>query len=115
KILVDVANPLDYSGGMPPGLFVCSDDSLGERIQAAFPETRVVKALNTVDYQLIVEPARVPGEHVVLIAGDDATAKREVTQLIHSLGWPEARVHDLGGIIAARNSEMFAPLWFNLV
>lgn len=114
KVLVDVANPLDFSGGMPPTLSVCNDSSLGEQIQAAFPRVKVVKALNTMNCQVMVDPSRVPGGHVVLIAGEDAEAKRRVTALIGSFGWPEDRVRDLGGIAAARGSEMFVPLWLTL-
>jgi len=54
KILVDVANPLDFSRGMPPTLTVCNTDSLAEQIQRAFPKVRVVKSLNTVTAALMV-------------------------------------------------------------
>jgi 8-hydroxy-5-deazaflavin:NADPH oxidoreductase len=114
KVLVDVANPLDFSRGMPPTLAICNDDSLGERIQATFPAARVVKALNTVNCRVMVDPARVPGDHVAFVNGDDDEAKREVTELLESFGWPRQRVVDLGGIRAARGAEMYLPLWLTL-
>ena len=114
KVLVDVANPLDFSGGMPPTLSICNDDSLGERIQATFPEARVVKALNTVNSAVMVEPARVGGDHVVFVCGEDAGAKGEVEELLGSFGWPAERIVDLGGIAAARGTEMYLPLWLTL-
>jgi predicted dinucleotide-binding enzyme len=114
KVLVDVANPLDFSGGMPPTLAICNDDSLGERIQATFPEARVVKALNTVNCQVMVDPGRVPGDHVTFVSGDDEDAKREVAELLQSFGWPRERIVDLGGIRAARGVEMYLPLWLSL-
>ena len=114
KVLVDIANPLDFSQGMPPALAICNDDSLGERIQATFPEARVVKTLNTMNCQVMVDPARVPGEHGVLVSGDDDSAKREVTALLGGFGWPEERIIDLGGISTARGTEMYLPLWLSL-
>jgi predicted dinucleotide-binding enzyme len=114
KVLVDVANPLDFSQGMPPTLEFCNDDSLGERIQAEFPRARVVKTLNTVNCEVMVEPARVPGEHVAFLSGDDETAKGEVAELLESFGWPPGRTVDLGGIRAARGMEMYLPLWLSL-
>ncbi len=48
KVLLDVANPLDFSQGFPPTLSVKDTDSLAEQIQRAFPQARVVKALNIV-------------------------------------------------------------------
>ena len=114
KVLVDIANPLDFSQGMPPVLAVCNDDSLGERIQATFPEARVVKTLNTMNCQVMVDPARVPGEHSVFVSGDDDSAKREVTALLRGFGWPEERIIDLGGISTARGTEMYLPLWLSL-
>ena len=75
KVLVDVAVPLDFSKGVPPTLFVFGDNSLGEQIQRAFPETKVVKALNTVNCQVMVDPSRVPGDHDIIVSGNDAAAK----------------------------------------
>jgi predicted dinucleotide-binding enzyme len=110
KILVDVANPLDFSRGMPPALSVCNTDSLGEQIQRAHPDARVVKALNTMNAAVMTNP--VGG--VVFVCGDDADAKGEVTQLLGMFGWPPERVVDLGGIDAARGTEMYLPLWLSL-
>ena len=114
KTLVDVANPLDASQGFPPTLALCNDDSLGERIQAAFPASNVVKTLNTMNCQVMVEPTRVPGEHAVFVSGEDEGAKREVNDLLESFGWPEERIIDLGGIRTARGTEMYLPLWLSL-
>jgi predicted dinucleotide-binding enzyme len=115
KTLVDVSNPLDFSGGMPPTLTVCNDDSLGERIQAAFPAARVVKALNTVNAAIMVAPQRVPGAHNLFVCGEDEGAKAETIDLLESFGWPRDAVIDLGGIEAARGTEMYLPLWLRLM
>ena len=112
KVLVDVANPLDSSQGMPPILSVCNDDSLAEQIQRAYPEARVVKALNMVNAAVMTDPGILPGEHDAFIAGDDEGAKAEVTTLLESFGWPS--VIDLGEISAARGMEMYLPLWLRL-
>lgn len=114
KILVDIANPLDFSGGVPPTLSVCNDSSLGEQIQDAFPEARVVKTLNTVNASLMVEPRELPGEHVVFVSGNDADAKRWVTQTLLRdwFDWPE--VVDLGDITTARGTEMYLALWVRM-
>jgi 8-hydroxy-5-deazaflavin:NADPH oxidoreductase len=115
KILVDVANPLDFSHGMPPTLSVCNDDSLGEQIQAAFPEAKVVKALNTINNQVMTEPGRLPGAHNVFVCGEDAGAKATVGELLQELGWAPEQIVDLGGISAARGTEMYLPLWLCLM
>ena len=114
KVLIDVANPLDFSQGMPPILAFCNTESLGERIQAAFPDVRVVKALNTMNCQVMVDPARVPGDHTVFVSGEDEGAKREVAELLESFGWTRNRTLDLGGIRAARGTEMYLTLWLSL-
>ncbi len=115
KILIDISNPLDFSHGMPPSLFVVNTDSLGEQIQRRFPAARVVKTLNTVTAALMVNPALVGGgDHAIYVSGDDAAAKVEVTGYLRDwFGWQQ--VVDLGGIASARSAEMILPLWVNLM
>jgi predicted dinucleotide-binding enzyme len=114
RVLIDVANPLDFSQGMPPSLFVSNTDSLGEQIQHAFPEAKVVKALNTMNCEVMVDPSKVPGEHDVFLCGEDAEAKRQVDELLRSFGWPAERIRDLGGISSARGTEMYVAFWLRL-
>ena len=115
KVLIDVANTLDFSKGRPPTLSVCNDDSLGEQIQRAHPDARVVKTLNTMNCEVMVQPSLVPGRHNVFVCGEDADAKHQVTELLRSFGWPSEAVIDLGGIGAARGTEMYLPLWLALM
>lgn len=114
KVLIDVANPLDASAGMPPTLDPVNTDSLGERIQRAFPDVKVVKTLNTMNCRIMVDPSRVPGEHHVFVSGDDAGAKEQVAELLVSFGWPPSAVLDLGDITTARGAEMLLPMWLRL-
>jgi len=115
KILIQVGNPLDTSSGLPPSLTVCNTDSLGEQVQREFPETRVVKALNTVNCDVMVDPGRVPGDHDLFICGNDATAKREVIdRLCEWFGWKPGNIVDLGDISNSRGTEMFLALWVRL-
>jgi hypothetical protein len=101
---------------MPPTLSVCNDDSLGEQIQRAFPDARVVKTLNTVNASVMVDPGSVPGEHDLFICGDDDEAKAQVSSaILESFGWPADRIHDLGDITGARAVEMYLPLWVRLM
>ncbi|MCC6619622.1 MAG: NAD(P)-binding domain-containing protein [Deltaproteobacteria bacterium] len=113
KVLIDVSNPLDFSRGMPPSLFVSNTTSLGERIQATFPNARVVKSLNTVNAGIMVDPGRIGGgEHDMFVAGNDPVAKTIVSGLLAELGWKH--VIDLGDITMARGLEMYLPLWVRL-
>jgi 8-hydroxy-5-deazaflavin:NADPH oxidoreductase len=114
KVLIDVANALDFSAGGPPSLTVCNTDSLGEQIQRAFPAARVVKALNTVNADVMVDPRTVPGSHTIFVSGNDADAKAQVTELLQSFGWAAEDIMDLGDITAARGTEMYLPLWLRL-
>jgi predicted dinucleotide-binding enzyme len=99
---------------MPPTLSVVSSDSLGEQIQRAVPEARVVKTLNTVSAGLMVDPRRLGnGDHVVFVSGNDAAAKAEVTKLLQAgFGWTD--VVDLGDITTARGPEAYLLLWTRL-
>lgn len=113
KVLIDVSNPLDFSKGMPPTLFICNDDSLGERIQTSFPDLKVVKTLNTVNASIMVDAALLPGKHDLFMSGNDADAKAQVKSLLaESFGW--SIIHDLGDITTARGTEMILPLWIRL-
>jgi 8-hydroxy-5-deazaflavin:NADPH oxidoreductase len=114
KVLADLALPLDLSNGMPPKVLVAADDSLGEQIQRAFPDTRVVKTLNTMFFPVMIDPSRVPGEHVVFVAGEDDDAKTTVGELLRQFGWPAESVIDLGGIRGARGTEGYMQLYFTL-
>ena len=109
KPVLDISNPLDFSAGFPPSLFVKDTDSLGEQLQAAFPEAHVVKSLNTLTAQLMVEPSLLGEATTVFVSGDHPGAKEAVTELLTALGHQD--VIDLGGIETARGTEMFLPLW----
>ena len=110
---MDVANPLDFSAGMPPSLFVCNTDSLGEQIQRRFPDAHVVKTLNTMSASVMIDPGRVGGgDHSVFVSGDNTEAKRRVAELLTAMGHTD--VIDLGDITTARGPEMYLPLWLRL-
>jgi predicted dinucleotide-binding enzyme len=110
KVLLDVANPLEFSGGAPS--LAAGAGSLGERIQRAYPEVRVVKALNTVTAEVMTHPTRLGEDHTAFVAGDDAEAKATVADLLRSFGWKS--ILDLGGIEAARGMEMYLMLWLSV-
>jgi predicted dinucleotide-binding enzyme len=113
KILVDVSNPLDFSKGMPPTLSVCNTDSIAEQLQRAFPETKVVKALNTTNCNLMVDPSLIKGDHDMFLSGNDTGAKGQVAEILKGwFGWKH--VIDLGDLTAARGQEMFVILWVRL-
>ena len=107
KVLVDVTVPLDFSKGMPPGLFVGTTDSLGERVQRKVPGAKVVKAFCTAPNVRMANPG-VPGARLP-VAGDDPAAKQRVEAIAKELGW--SGVLDLGGLDGARWMEAFVPMW----
>ncbi|TGN66461.1 NADP oxidoreductase [Nocardioides eburneiflavus] len=112
-VLLDISNPLDFSAGFPPTLSVKDTDSLGEQVQRAFPDARVVKSLNTLTADLMAHPDRLPEPTSVFVSGDDADAKRLVAGVLAELGHRD--VIDLGGIETARGVEMWLPLWLRLM
>jgi 8-hydroxy-5-deazaflavin:NADPH oxidoreductase len=114
KVVIDISNPLDFSRGFPPSLFVKDTDSLGEQIQSAFPDAKIVKSLNTLTAALMVNPALLAGaDHSVFVSGNDPEAKKTVTGLLESFGHTD--VIDLGDITSARGTEMLLPIWLRLM
>ncbi|HBY51975.1 MAG TPA: NADP oxidoreductase, partial [Marinilabiliales bacterium] len=118
KILIDIANPLDFSKGMPPGLLsgLSNTHSLGEEIQQAFPEVKVVKTLNTMWAGLMVNPALIShGDHSNFICGNDQEAKQKVKLLLNEFGWKDENILDLGDISASRGTEAILPIWLRIM
>jgi predicted dinucleotide-binding enzyme len=114
RTVVDITNPLDFSAGFPPTLFVSNTDSLGERVQRAAPEAKVVKTLNTVNCNVMVEPSRAGGDSDLFMSGNDAEAKAQVSRFLREqLGWKS--IVDLGDITTARGTESYLALWVRLM
>jgi hypothetical protein len=114
KVLIDISNALDLSNGFPPVLSFRGDDSLGESIRRAFPEVKVVKTLNTVNAEVMVSPARVPGDHDAFVSGNDIGAKAQVIRILHEwFGWKN--LIDLGDITTARGTEAYVLFWLQLM
>lgn len=114
KVLLDIANPLDFSNGMPPSLFVSNTDSLGEQIQKEYPSLKVVKSLNTMNTYIMMHPDSIAGRHNVFVSGNDQEAKDLVKKLLESIGWKTEDILDLGDISTARGTEMLLPIWLRL-
>jgi predicted dinucleotide-binding enzyme len=114
KVLIDVSNPLTFETGRLT-LTVCNTDSVGEQIQRAYPEARVVKTLNTMGNEVMIHPEQLPGRHCVFMSGDDAEAKQLVAGMLESFGWPPEAIVDLGGIETARGPEMYLVLWIEMM
>jgi predicted dinucleotide-binding enzyme len=112
-VLLDIANPLDFSSGAP-ALFVGNDDSLSEQIQREFPTLRVVKSLNTMTAKAMVEPHLIAdGDFTTFVSGNDDAAKAQVMSLLHSLGHRD--VIDVGDLSTARGTEALMLLWVRLM
>jgi predicted dinucleotide-binding enzyme len=114
KVLIDVANPLVRDAQGELALAVANGDSLAEQIQRDYPQLRVVKALNTMNVGVMVNPRSLSGSTNVFICGNDAHAKTVATDLIRGFGWAKKDVVDLGDLSAARGLEMYVVLWARL-
>lgn len=115
KVVLDVSNPLDFSGGFPPEVRLDGDRSVAEQLQQAYPAARVVKALNTLNADLMGHPERLSEPTNLFLAGDDARAKVTVAELLHRFGWSPESVIDLGGLVAARGLEHYVRFWVDLM
>jgi predicted dinucleotide-binding enzyme len=112
KVVIDAMNPLDFSEGFPPKLSISGQDSLGERVQRALPNAKVVKAFNTIGNPYFVEPRFGQGEPTMLIAGDDEGAKGTVRDVLSDFGWSD--VVDVGGIEGSRELEAICIVWVKI-
>jgi predicted dinucleotide-binding enzyme len=112
KVVIDTSNPLDYSQGFPPALFVSNTDSLAEQLQAALPQARLVKMFNTMANEVMTNPGGLRQESTIFVAGNDDAARQTAAGLAADLGWTD--VFDLGDLTAARGLEMWMPLWIRL-
>ncbi len=112
KIVIDAMNPLDFSGGFPPKLSISGEDSLGERVQRALPDAKVVKAFNIIGNPYFVDPSFSDGEPTMLIAGNDADAKRTVSDLLADFGWSD--IVDIGAIDGSRELEAICIAWVKI-
>jgi 8-hydroxy-5-deazaflavin:NADPH oxidoreductase len=114
KIIIDIANPLDFSNGFPPSLIqnLQNTNSLGEELQKALPNAKVVKTLNTMWCGLMVNPKMIGnGNHQNYICGDDADAKNSVLDILKTFGWEDENTLDLGDITNARGTEATLLIW----
>jgi len=117
KVIVDIANPLDFSNGAPPSLLpgLSNINSLGEEIQKAFPDSMVVKTLNTMWCGLMVNPGMIGGgNHINYLSGNNAEAKAKVKKLLNQFGWKDENLLDLGDISGSRATESILPIWLRV-
>jgi 8-hydroxy-5-deazaflavin:NADPH oxidoreductase len=114
KVVLDITNPLDFSKGFPPTLFLSNDTSLGEVLQANFPTAHIVKSLNTMYNGLMINPRALGEDSTVFVSGNDADAKAKVTATLKEFGWKESEILDLGDITTARGTESLLPVWLRI-
>jgi predicted dinucleotide-binding enzyme len=114
KVVLDLGNELVPVAEGFPLPAATAERSLGARLQQRFPEASVVKALNTMNHEVMVRPGRIPGDHLVFLCGDDAGAKETVRDLLRAFGWREPQMMDLGGIDAAAATEMMMAVWMRV-
>lgn len=113
-IVLDLANPLDFSSG-GPALSTGVDESLAESIQLEFPQARVVKSLNTVNAVVMIDPGSLAEPTLQFVCGNDPAAKETVVGLLEGLGWDARQIVDLGDLSAARDTERYLMLWIRLM
>jgi predicted dinucleotide-binding enzyme len=113
KVVIDTSNPLDFSRGFPPSLFISNTDSLAEQLQRELPRARLVKSFNTMSNPVMINPDGLPAESTIFVAGNDEQARQVTAGLLRDLGWTD--IFDLGDLTAARGLEMYLPLWIRLL
>jgi len=110
KAVIDATNPI---ADFPPlngvlRFYTTHDDSLMERLQREFTDSRFVKAFNTVGHALMVNPQFKEGKPTMFICGNDEAAKKTVKQILDQFSWETA---DMGKAESARAIEPLCMLW----
>lgn len=105
KVLVDVSNAVERGEDGMPGVLTYPNSSLGEKLQEALPDTKVVKTLNTMLFTVMANPDSLGVPATVFVSGDHVDAKQTVSGLLEDLGWRTDAIFDLGGIRTARGPE----------
>ena len=113
KVVIDISNGLDFSGGFPPRITFPQDDSMAEQIQRAHPAALVVKSLNTMTADVMAHPDRLSDPGTVFMSGDDPAAKGVVADLLRQLGHTD--IVDLGDVTTARGTEWLMPAWLRVM
>lgn len=114
KTVVDISNPLDFSKGMPPSLIpqLSNTNSVGEEVQNALPDANVVKSLNIVNCEVMVNARKSGGSPTMFVAGNNPSAKAQVAGVLRQFGWED--IMDLGDISSSRGMEMMLPIWLRI-
>lgn len=113
KVVIDLSNGIESRDGVV-AVATPNGGSIAEQLQSAFPDARIVKTLNTMAGQVMVDPGRIPGHHTVFVSGNDAAAKAEVADLLRSFGWTDAQILDIGDVVSARATEAALLLFIRL-
>jgi predicted dinucleotide-binding enzyme len=108
KVVIDATNPLFFAPNAPPALALGHTDSGGEQVQRWLPEARVVKAFNTIGNAHMFKPSFPGGPPDRFLCGNDADAKKTVSDICAAFGHG---VIDVGGIEGARLLEPMCMLW----
>jgi 8-hydroxy-5-deazaflavin:NADPH oxidoreductase len=109
KLVIDTTNPISDE---PPDqgvirYFTSANSSLGEQLQAAYPDAHIVKAFNSVGNAFMVNPS-FRGKPTMFYCGNNEKAKQITEKILEQFGWEPA---DMGSIVSSRAIEPLCQLW----
>jgi len=110
KVVIDAPNPIAEVAPVNGVLqfFTPVNESLTERLQAAFPDVKFVKAFNSIGNHFMVNPDFGGIKPTMFICGNDAEARTTVAGILDEFGW---ETEDMGMAEAARAIEPLCILW----
>jgi predicted dinucleotide-binding enzyme len=109
KVVVDVTNPIVFKDDEAPELSVGHSMSGGEIVQHSLPDSHVVKALNTINHENMVQPKYKDGTPTMFICGNNQSAKAHTVEMLIDFGWKD--IVDIGPIEKSRLLEPLCLLW----